>query len=362
MNDQMILAQDAARRLGVFLANRNHGAFLEVSIEGLLNQTVTPAEIRIVDDASTDESRDIIARYAAKHSIIKPVYLPENRGVIANMASFVANSDAEFVYFAASDDVAMPNLIEESLRLLLRHPQAGLCSALCRLMDEDGNDLGPYKSFIPPSEDGHIPPQRAAHLLMAYDSWMIGNSTVYRNKALRAIGSFDTSLHGFTDGFACRAIALGYGAVFVEKELSYWRRLNSGHSAITNTDPVLVHHVVKKAQTLMSTIHAKRFPPTYGKRWQARWIYGALTSCLRNRAENPWPAIEAILSPPRFLDKLSIAVCRPMGALGRMLFGLYLMFRLRAKDLLMCLSMTKIKSLLRRKRIALKRAKNPPKY
>ncbi|MBT4006515.1 MAG: glycosyltransferase [Rhodospirillales bacterium] len=352
--------EDAASRLGVFLANRNHAPFLAASIEGLLNQTVTPAEIQIVDDASTDESRDIISRYAAKHSIIKPVFLPENRGVVANMVRFVADSDAEYVYFAASDDVTMPNLLEESLRLLIHHPEAGLCSSLCRLMDEDGHDLGPYKSFIPPSELGYIPPNRVAQLLMNFDTWMIGNATVYRNKALRSIGNFDTSLHGFTDGFASRAIALGSGAVFVEKELSYWRKMNSGQAAITNTEPALVHHVAAKALQLMSTTQADRFPQAYGKVWKNRWIYGALTSCLRGTPENPWPAIEAILSPAYSMDALAISLCRNLGELGRMAFELYLIFRLRAKDLMMCLSPTKINSLVRRKIIALKNPGNRP--
>lgn len=352
MNSSIDAIRDASTRLTVFLANYNHGKFLAAAIEGLLCQTVTPMEIWLADDASTDESRDIIARYAARHSVIKPVLLPENRGVVANMANFLADTDAEYVFFAASDDLVMPDIIEQSLRLLLRHPEAGLCSSLCRLMDENDHDLGPFRSFVPPSENGFVSPEMAARLLMQFDSWVMGNTTVYKRNALRAVGGFDPSLHSFTDGFATRAITLTHGAVFVEKELAYWRQMDSGLSSTTNTDPDRVHQIADRAMVLMSTTHCGIFPPAYGERWRHRWFYGAVTSCLHGQAGDPWPAIDAILSPASAVDRAMIALSRRTGMAGKLLFKLYAIFRLRALDALLCLSPIKLRSSARRRIIA----------
>jgi glycosyltransferase involved in cell wall biosynthesis len=339
------------------MPNRNHGQYIAAALDGLLNQTVLPAEIWVVDDASTDYSRDIIAHYAARNSVIKPRLLPECRGVIENMLTFLHNTDAEFVYFAASDDQIMPQLIEESLALLLRYPEAGLCSSLCRLMGEDGSDLGSFPSFVPPSQDGFISPALTERLFLDFDSWIMGNTIIYRRNHLLAAGCFDPSLQGFTDGFSARVIALTHGVTFAYNELAYWRRLDMGFSSTTNSDPACVHQVADETMLLMTTKHAKLFSPAYRKRWRGRWIYSAVNSCLNAGGNDPWPNIIKIMAPTSTTDQLAIKLCLRVGKPGKFFFWIYIILRLRPIDIYGMLNITLLKSWWRRRQISSRHGK-----
>jgi glycosyltransferase involved in cell wall biosynthesis len=62
--------------VSILINNYNYGRFLQEAIDSALNQTYSPTEVIVVDDGSTDNSREIIASYGNK---IIPV-LKENGG------------------------------------------------------------------------------------------------------------------------------------------------------------------------------------------------------------------------------------------------------------------------------------------
>ena len=69
--------------LSVVLPNYNHGDVIARALEALLHQERRPDEIVVVDDASTDDSRDVIARFAARSASIRVLVNEQNQGVIA---------------------------------------------------------------------------------------------------------------------------------------------------------------------------------------------------------------------------------------------------------------------------------------
>src|ERR1700733_613140 len=58
---------------------RNEEAFIEKTIESMINQTVLPVKWVIVDDASTDKTREIVSRYLGQHPWIELVQMPQRR-------------------------------------------------------------------------------------------------------------------------------------------------------------------------------------------------------------------------------------------------------------------------------------------
>lgn len=274
----------AGQRLAVFLPNYNHARYLPQALDALLAQTVLPREICVLDDASTDNSREIIADYATRFPLIRPVYLSENRGVARNVADWLAQETDTFVFFAAADDVVMPDLLEQSLALLNAYPAAGLCSARSRLMDAEGNDLGLFDTPRPLVSPGYIPPDRASGFLMVHDSWFYGGTTIYRRAALVEAGGFNEELGGFGDGFVSRAIALVHGACFIPRELGYWRRLKTGMAAQTTGSAENARRVADRAETLMSGLHVAPFPSGYAARWRRRWMFGSACTLIDGRS------------------------------------------------------------------------------
>jgi len=297
-------AAAAARQFAVFVPNYNHARYLPTALDALLAQDPQPREICVMDDASTDDSHAVIARYAARHPHIHPVYLTENRGVLRNLADWLAQSTDEFVFFAAADDQVLPGLFAEALDLLSAHPQAGLFSAPARLIDVAGTDLGPLPTPRPLKAPGYIAPAAARDMLLRDDSWMIGNTTIYRRAALVAAGGFRAALSSLTDGYASRAIALRDGACFSPRELACWRRDELGLAGRTAASLETSLDIARVATGLMTGEHGDLFPRSYPARWRGRWLFGALSQQAM-RQDRPFTAsLRRCLAETHPIDRL----------------------------------------------------------
>jgi glycosyltransferase involved in cell wall biosynthesis len=83
----------------------NYARFLRQCIDSALAQTYAPLEVIVVDDASTDESPDIIRAYGGR---IKAVIQPRNRGQAAAFNAGFALSSGDIVMFLDADDWLYP--------------------------------------------------------------------------------------------------------------------------------------------------------------------------------------------------------------------------------------------------------------
>lgn len=321
------------QRLSVFLSNYNHGHYLARALDGLLGQTVPPAEICVIDDGSSDNSAHIIADYARRFPIIRPIYREQNIGIYANLNSWLDTVDNEFVYLAAADDFVMPNMFERSLALLSRSPQAALCSSLIVLIDKTGRDLGVFPSPCPCRSPCFIAPARARHLLMKDDSWMIGNSTIYRLDALRRAGGFDPKLGGLTDGYVSRLLAVTHGACFVPEPLAAWRRDGSGIAARTLENPRVAAAVGEYAAGLIEASPAGVFPAGYARRWRGRWRYTMAARGLARSPKSGLAQLAELMTPLRWPDRFVLAVLKRLPAGGAKLGIVYAFLRFRAHDI-----------------------------
>lgn len=104
-----------APKVSVIVPVFNAGEKLVPSIESLLNQTFKGIEIIIVNDASTDDSGAVIDQLANGNPNIRPVHLPENKGVHEARLTGLKLSTAPWIGFLDADDFARPNMFETML-------------------------------------------------------------------------------------------------------------------------------------------------------------------------------------------------------------------------------------------------------
>lgn len=95
--------------VSIVINNYNYGRFLGEAIESALAQSYPELEVVVVDDGSTDDSRDIIARYGDR---IRPV-LRENGGQAAALNSGFEASRGEVIFFLDADDRLHPEAVSE---------------------------------------------------------------------------------------------------------------------------------------------------------------------------------------------------------------------------------------------------------
>lgn len=116
--------------------NYNYAAFLRSAIESLLAQDVPFREVIVVDDGSTDNSREILNSYAELVTIVTK----ENGGQLGACLTGLARAQSPFVYFMDADDKAYPNLVRR-VQPMLQNDVVQAKFAL-EAMDENGRPKG----------------------------------------------------------------------------------------------------------------------------------------------------------------------------------------------------------------------------
>ena len=134
--------------LSVVISNYNHAHYLPESLQAILSQSYRPLEVIVIDDASTDNSVDVIESFARKDPIVHLYRNEQNRGVFFSANRGLNLAAGEYIYWAAADDRVCPGFFEKSMDILAQYPQAGLCSSLFKLIGENGEDKGWVRSPV----------------------------------------------------------------------------------------------------------------------------------------------------------------------------------------------------------------------
>jgi glycosyltransferase involved in cell wall biosynthesis len=124
--------------VSVVINNYNYGRFLRAAIESALRQTYDPLEVIVVDDGSTDESRQIVESYGSR---LRPV-LKDNGGQGSAFNAGFRASRGELIAFLDADDVFLPAKVAGCVAVALSHPEADLVYHRMQRIDADGRPRG----------------------------------------------------------------------------------------------------------------------------------------------------------------------------------------------------------------------------
>jgi len=121
-------------KLTVLMTVYNGEAYLREAIDSILNQTYKDFKFLILDNASTDGSREIIRSY--NDSRIELVPLPENIGQIAALNRGLDMIDTLYVTRMDADDISLPRRFERQVEFMDRHTGVGVCGTFAILFYE----------------------------------------------------------------------------------------------------------------------------------------------------------------------------------------------------------------------------------
>lgn len=130
-------------RISVLLPSLNQAAFLPEAIESVLAQDFADFELVIADAGSRDDSRAIIARYAAQDERIRVCPPAGDPGLAGNWNHCLAQARADLVKFMFGDDRFVRNDALGLLHAALEaHPGAALATSAVQLLDAQSRPLG----------------------------------------------------------------------------------------------------------------------------------------------------------------------------------------------------------------------------
>lgn len=129
--------------VSVIMPVYNNEKFVSQAVQSVLNQTISDLELIIIDDGSTDGTRNVIESFSDER--IKYHY-QENAGPGAGRNNGMSLSKGEFIAFIDSDDMYKPNKLERQIEFLKENPQYGLVYCEAEVIDAQGNFVANVKA------------------------------------------------------------------------------------------------------------------------------------------------------------------------------------------------------------------------
>ena len=163
--------------VSVITPTYNCEKFIGETIESVMEQTYQRWEMIIVDDCSTDHTKEVVEEYAKKDNRIKYHCLEKNSGAAVARTEAMKLAEGEYMAFLDSDDLWMKEKLHKQFAFMKKHDIAFSCTSY-EQVDEEGKPLNKVIKTIPRTDYNRL-------LL----DCPVGNSTVMYNVA--KMGKFE---------------------------------------------------------------------------------------------------------------------------------------------------------------------------
>ncbi|MBI3977217.1 MAG: glycosyltransferase [Chloroflexi bacterium] len=200
----------------------NQAAFVSQAIESVLDQTCAEREVIVVDDGSTDETAEVVARYGDRVRQVTQA----NAGLAAARNTGIRHARGEYLAFLDADDVWLPQKLEAQMAVFREAPEVGLVQTGYLHVNTDLRRLSP--PVLPPADAGD-----SLGFVLPYNRMAV-LAVVLRSEWIGRVGPFETSLRACEDWDLWIRLALaGCRFATVPEALALYRL----HGANMSYDP-----------------------------------------------------------------------------------------------------------------------------
>ena len=121
----------------------NAARYLDEAVESILQQTLCDFELIIVEDGSTDDSPQMIRKYADKDSRVRPIFLNKNTGLALVRQRALEQARAPFVACMDADDISIAQRLQSQYEYLKANDDVGMLG--CDYYRFENNENGEKK-------------------------------------------------------------------------------------------------------------------------------------------------------------------------------------------------------------------------
>ena len=228
----------------VYITNFNYGKFIKQAIESVLMQTEQSFELIIIDDGSTDNSKEIIEKYKDLKNI-RIVY-QKNKGLNVTNNIALRAARGKYIVRLDADDYFSPNALELLLEKLESDSMLGMVFPDYFLVDTQGEVLERQKRHDFDNE------------VKLFDQAAHGACTMIRVQFLREIGGYDESF-SCQDGYELWVkFTSKFKVSNINEPLFYYRKhgknLTSNEDKILDTRATINSKYVKKLKKEIKSV------------------------------------------------------------------------------------------------------------
>jgi glycosyltransferase involved in cell wall biosynthesis len=270
--------------VSVIIPNYNYGRFVAAAIESVLAQTVAPDEVLVIDDASTDDSRDVLRLYENR---VQLEHNQRNLGIVGNFRKAVELTTGDYIAFLGADNRMRADYVEKCKAALDAHPDVGVAYTDMSLFGRRAGVLAAvleqdrafcieriYRDDETGEEIYHwrFPDADFANTKRIREHNFVHGSSMYRRSAYEAVGGYQRHrLPEDWDLFA-RMLESGWKAWRVPYPLIEYRQHSADQANTVHNLELQLAHYVCESQRLKQELSAAR---TAGRiKRMARWVWG----------------------------------------------------------------------------------------
>lgn len=167
-----------------FVPSYNHAPFIEKCLNSIINQTLPPIKLLVIDDGSKDDSPKIIERILKDCPFDAELIVRENRGLCATLNEGFSLSDGKYFAYVGSDDYWFPTFFEERVKLLDSRESAVLGYGHAFLINEKGDIFDSTTNY---TDDWANYPDGDAREMLLSGIAPISSTIFYRRSALEKV-------------------------------------------------------------------------------------------------------------------------------------------------------------------------------
>ncbi len=202
------------------LPTYNRERFIAESLESIFAQTLPPAQVIVINDGSTDDTRSALEPFFQRIEYLES----ENRGKPSALNLGMARVTGDYVWIMDDDDVALPDTLSRHIDLFKRRPELGWTYS-GYIESTSQTDTGRIK----PMREVRLPefPEEEFFIRLMEECFLIHPTILVRTNCYRELGPFNTNLIRSQDYEMALRLGLKFPCARVSGATIY-RRLDSG--------------------------------------------------------------------------------------------------------------------------------------
>ncbi len=278
--------------VSIIVPNYNHKAYLPKRLQSIKDQTFKDYELLLLDDASTDGSAAYLKKFQAENPHSRFIPNGKNSGSpFKQWNKGVAEAKGQYVWIAESDDYAEPNLLEELVTLLQKHPTVGIAYGQSYLVNEKDEILNSYAENLQfiyqtntwESDFVEHGPEACRKWLLKHNPIPNASGILIRKEAYEKVGGAQTNMNLNGDWFLYARILCEYDLGFTAEHLNYFRvhtqtqRAKARKNAWVYTELITINEYLK-TKVPNSKREAEEAISEVGNWWIGNLPYHSLTA------------------------------------------------------------------------------------
>lgn len=201
--------------VSVLIPCYNAERFLQKALDSIIGQAYTNLEIIVIDDGSTDNTSNILHRYATKDSRVKFYKNHENRKLIYTLNRGIEIASGKYLARMDSDDIAAKDRIEKLVHALEHNPNIDIISSASFLMNVKGRVINKAipKAICP----------KALKFVSFFSTPLLHPAMMVKTEIIKKHLFNYEFIHSEDFELFSRLIHLGYQAFNIDDFLLYYR-------------------------------------------------------------------------------------------------------------------------------------------